>query len=204
MTFQKPDIEYWNRKFTAYMHDPLDKAFQIKGHVNRAAQFIEEFGLQMPNEEHWKKADGVAAEFERGQVPSYNADQNKNGAVEFLKFPVVTHPTSSGGKLNISFSDLGDVSAEKISQALLNFMGEEIKDYSENFDESGFAVARFFYTHLALRFKLAKKNVAGLGAFWHRIPADTRFPDHSIWQHNALCSAVCSCMEIPIFSAIAR
>jgi len=35
-----------------------------------------------------------------------------------------------------------------------------------------------------------------LGALWHRLPADTRFPDHSIWQHNALVSAIDSCFRL--------
>ena len=55
-------------------------------------------------------------------------------------------------------------------------------------------MARFLYTHLLLRFRLADKNVAEIGALWHRLPADSRFPDHSIWQHNALTSALYSCM----------
>lgn len=72
------------------------------------------------------------------------------------------------------------------------------KGYSDTFrnDEAGFAMARFLYNHLVLRFRLAENNVGGLGAFWHRIPADSRFPDHSIWQHNALCSALSSAIEL--------
>jgi CRISPR-associated protein Cmr2 len=47
-----------------------------------------------------------------------------------------------------------------------------------------------------LRFQLAEQNKAGLGGLWHRLPADTRFPDHSIWQHNALTSALYSSMRL--------
>ncbi len=71
-------------------------------------------------------------------------------------------------------------------------------DYAGEFanDEQQFAHARFLYTHLVLRFALAENNVGGLGALWHRLPADSRFPDHTIWQHNALCSALYSCMKL--------
>ena len=41
---------------------------------------------------------------------------------------------------------------------------------------------------------MAEEDVAEIGALWHRLPADSRFPDHSIWQHNALISALYSCM----------
>ena len=204
MTFTKPDTAYWNRKFIAYMHDPLDKILQIKGHENRAELLLEKFGLQKPNEEFWKKADGIAAGFERGQVPSYSADPNKNGAVDFLQNPIITHPTSEQAQLKISMPSVNDETAKQINEKLLKFMESEIGmkagqgGYSDEFKgkEDLFSFARFLYTHLALRFKLAEKNVGGLGAFWHRIPADSRFPDHSIWQHNALCSALCSCIEL--------
>lgn len=204
MTYQKPDTGYWDRKFIAYMHDPIDKIFQIQGHEQRAAQFLEKYGLQKTNEEFWKKADGIAAGFERGQVPSYSADPNKNGAVDFLKNPVITHPTSETARLKISLPAGDGETARRINENLLSFMEQEIGmkagqgGYSENFKgmEDRFSVARFLYTHLVLRFKLAEQNVGGLGGFWHRVPADTRFPDHSIWQHNALCSALCSCIEL--------
>ncbi len=204
MTFKKPDTSYWDSKFIAYMHDPFDKIFQIQGHEQRSTQFLEKYGLQKTNEEFWKKADGIAAGFERGQIPSYSPDPNKNGAVNFLENPVITHPTSETARLKILLSDPEHNTADHIFHELLDFMEKEIGikagkgGYSDKFkgEEERFAMARFLYTHLVLRFRLAERNVGGLGGFWHRVPADTRFPDHSIWQHNALCSAFCSCIEL--------
>ncbi|MFH1514327.1 MAG: type III-B CRISPR-associated protein Cas10/Cmr2, partial [bacterium] len=204
MTFTKPDSPYWERKFIAYMHDPLDKIFQIPGHGERAALFLDKYGLQKPNDDFWKKADVIAAGFERGQVPSYSADSNKNGAVDFLKNPVISHPTSEKDQLRISMSAAEGETAKQINEKLLEFIEKEIGmkagqgGYSDEFkgEEEQFAVARFLFTHLVLRFELAENNVGGLGGFWHRVPADSRFPDHSIWQHNALCSALCSCIEL--------
>jgi CRISPR-associated protein Cmr2 len=203
MTFTKPDRGYWERKFIAYMHDPFDKVFRIQGHGERAAQFLDKYGLQKPNEDFWKKADMISAGFERGQVPSYSADPNRNGAVDFLENPTITHPTSKKAHLKITIPNADGEKAREIHQELLEFVEKEIGmkpgqgGYSDQFEgkEDQFAVARFLYTHLALRFKLAESNVGGLGGFWHRVPADSRFPDHSIWQHNALCSALCSSIE---------
>lgn len=204
MTFKKPDISYWDSKFIAYMHDPFDKIFKIQGHGQRATQFLEKYGLQKTNEEFWKKADGIAAGFERGQIPSYSPDPNKNGAVDFLENPIITHPTSETARLKILLSGSKETTADHIFHELLDFMEKEIGTnpgkggYSDKFkgEEERFAMARFLYIHLVLRFRLAEQNVGGLGGFWHRVPADSRFPDHSIWQHNALCSAFCSCIEI--------
>jgi hypothetical protein len=32
MSFKKPDRQYWDDKFAAYLHDPFDKVFRIQGH----------------------------------------------------------------------------------------------------------------------------------------------------------------------------
>ncbi|MBW1920941.1 MAG: type III-B CRISPR-associated protein Cas10/Cmr2, partial [Deltaproteobacteria bacterium] len=204
MGFEKPDTRYWDDKFAAYLHDPFDKVFQIKGHGERAADLLEIFGLQKPNEEFWKKADSIAAGFERGQVPSHSSDPQKNGAVDFQKRPVLTHPTSRKARLEMNFSDMTAQNIEKIHGELAAFLKENIGikagagGYSDEFkgDHKRFAIARFLYTHLVLRFRLAHKNVGGIGALWHRLPADSRFPDHSIWQHNSLVSALYSCMSL--------
>ncbi|MBF0101674.1 MAG: type III-B CRISPR-associated protein Cas10/Cmr2 [Desulfobacterales bacterium] len=204
MTFTTPDSTYWENKLAAYLHDPLDKVFQISGHENRAAIFLDKYGIPKPNDEFWKKADGIAAGFERGQVPSYSTDSTKNGSVDFIKNPVISHPTSEKAQLKINIPDAASQKDKNIHDKLIEFIKKDIGmkagqgGYSDQFkgEEKRFAIARFLYTHLVLRFKLAEKNVGGLGAFWHRIPADTRFPDHSIWQHNALCSALSSCIQL--------
>ena len=203
------DTQYWNNKFTAFMHDPFDKVFRIPGHEERAAELIKQYGLDMPNEKFWKKADSLAAGFERGQVPSYHKDENKNGAVNYLNNIVLTHPTSDELFLNIKLPEpLDGMGMDDAESYIYNHLNKELKKligstddqsgYSGKFegDPDRFAIARFFYTYLRLRFILADNNVASLGAFWHRIPADSRFPDHSIWQHNALTSAFYSCMEL--------
>ena len=202
MTWQKPDTSYWNNKFAAWWHDPIDKVFGIQKHEERAAAYLQLFGIDRPNDEFWKMADAIAAGFERGQVPTYNADDNKNGAVDFDKNPIITHPTS-GDKGSLKIVGM-DATPDNIHVAAIEFLKKNIGmeagkgDYAARFekDPSRFAVARLLYTHLVLRFALAEQNIGGLGALWHRVPADSRFPDHSIWQHNALCSAISSCIEL--------
>ncbi|AEI15250.1 CRISPR-associated protein, Crm2 family [Flexistipes sinusarabici DSM 4947] len=192
---------YWDNKFWAYMHDPFDKCFDIKGHVERAKEIVSIFGIDSPNQDFWKKADGIASGFERGQIVGYSSDEEKSGAVDFLKNPVITHPT--GEKSHLKF-DLSDASAKQIWEKLKNYLEKEIGKeagtggYSDQFEgkPNDFKKARFLYTHLVLRFRLAQDNVGDIGALWHRLPADTRFPDHSIWQHNALVSAIQSCFEL--------
>lgn len=197
----KREDNYWNNKFWAYMHDPFDKCFDIKRHVERAKKIVDLFGVTPPNNDFWKKADGIASGFERGQIVGYSSDEEKSGAVDFTKSPVLTHPTGEKAQITVN---LEDVDGEQIFQSLTDFIKKEIGvrpgegGFSDRFknDPKKFAIARFFYTHLVLRFRLATENVGGIGALWHRLPADTRFPDHSIWQHNALVSAIQSCFDL--------
>ncbi len=209
MKFLKPNESYWNNKMIAYFHDPIDKVFDIQGHEKRGEETLKCFGLQKPNNEFWKTADGIASGFERGQVPSYVSKDNKedstrSGMIDFKISPTITHPTTEGSA-NIQF-DLSKVNKEYIFKEVIKSLTTQIgatpetcgfsnKDQFKNNPEA-FAYSRFLYSHLALRFKLAENNVAGLGALWHRLPADTRFPDHTIWQHNGLVSALSSCIEL--------
>lgn len=207
MTFPRPAATYWNNKLAAYLHDPIDKVFRIQGHEKRAAMQLETFGLEKPNESFWKRADAIASGFERGQVPSFSSDPNQNGAVDFGRHPIVTHPTAENNPLEIVLPAVNDVPfCEQIGEQLILFLKKEIGmrpgigGYSDNAifkdNPDAFAFARFLYVHLGLRFKLGENNVGGLGGLWHRLPADSRFPDHTIWQHNALTSALYSCMDM--------
>jgi len=201
MTWTKPDTSYWNEKFAAWWHDPIDKVLAIPGHEERAADYLQIFGMDRPNDAFWRKADGIAAGFERGQVPTFSTDPGKNGAVDYRHSPRLTHPTSQNGLLTIqgTLPEVNDV-FPGVQDFLKKTIGTKAGkgDYAAKFaqDEHRFAQARFLYTHLVLRFALAENNVGGLGALWHRLPADSRFPDHTIWQHNALCSALYSSMEL--------
>lgn len=94
MTWQIPDTSYWENKFAAYWHDPIDKVISIQNHEERAADYLQIFGIDRPNDEFWQMADAIAAGFERGQVPSHSTDDTKNGAVDFAESPVITHPTT--------------------------------------------------------------------------------------------------------------
>ena len=202
---------YWENKILAYLHDPFDKAFCIPGHEERAQKLVYSFlGEHVSLEKgHYSIADGIASGFERGQLPSYSSDENKSGAIDFLKFSEITHPTSEEARLKLNLpEEILEKLNDKDNKAVADYITEEVKNYLkklpyvgnnpediEKLNGKSGAMARFFLLHLALRFYLANNDVAGLGALWHKLPADTRFPNHSIWNHNAMVSAIKSCME---------
>ncbi len=194
--------EYWDDKFCAYLHDPIDKAMSIPGHERRAAEILNIFGLEPRLKEYWDMADRLASGFERGVLPGYvENNPRKNGAINFLENPQITHPTGNDAALAFN---LDGITHERVYSELKSFLEEKIGMFGgqkglsslNTGDADTFSRTRFFYLHLVLRFMLAEGNVGGLGALWHRLPADTRIPNHSIWHHNALTSALYSSREL--------
>lgn len=196
----KQPTSYWNNKLLAYLHDPPEKVFCIQKHEAHAQKILNLFSLENPNKQFWKLADQIASGLDRGQVPSYNSDPNQNGAINFGDQGVITHPVSAQS-LEIDLKDLKErfpdnkKLAAYLNQELLKFLEKEIKDETED-DPKKIAIKRFLSLHLMSRFKLAAQNIGEIGGLWHRLPADSRFPDHSIWHHNQLVSAINSCFEI--------
>lgn len=204
----KQDTDYWNHKVKAFLHDPPDKAIQIPGHEERANRLLDALGIQSTlDPKEYKQADIVASGMDRAVLPGYSSEPQKNGAIDFCEHPAITHPSGSDGQLGLSLpmSDqkqlLGQVESE-MRELLQEDVGQftDGRGLSEKSrykgDEAAFAPARFHYLFFLLRRRLAEKNIGGLGGLWHRMPADTRIPDHSIWQHSGLVSALASCFRL--------
>ncbi|MBN2299296.1 MAG: type III-B CRISPR-associated protein Cas10/Cmr2 [Deltaproteobacteria bacterium] len=206
----KPNESYWIDKLEAYLHDPFDKVFHIQGHEKRAARLKKVYGIQeCTNDEQWKKADGMASGIQRGQVPSHSEEETRKGSVDFYKNPVLTHAISGAAPIRAILpegSSASETFADDLNRKIEEYLKEKIgmkpgdgglsneKIYENN--PQAFSFARFLYTHLVLRGKLSEDNVGDLGALWHRLPADSRFPDHTIWQHAGMVSAINSCLNL--------
>lgn len=199
----RKDAEYWDAKLSVYLHDPPDKALKIQGHEDRSARLAVVLGgLPTTDKEVYKKADIIASGMDRVILPSHHKDTGKSGSVDFLEAAILTHPTGSDGPLRIKIKD--KLSIEEIAEGMKQIINSDLgmkagqgglSDRFKN-DQAGFAAARFHYVHHVLRARLAEENIGGLGGLWYRLPADTPIPDHSIWQHCAMVSALTSCFRL--------
>jgi len=209
------NLDYWIHKTKAFLHDPPDKAIHIPGHEERSNDLLAALGLvgSSLSKDEYQQADIIASGMDRACLPGYVAgdDDTKNGAVDFSKSPQITHPTGGNPPLTLTLPDIFASSpAESVNQinsAIQAMLKEDLGDtagsgkglseqvaYKGN--EERFAPARFHYLYFLLRRRLARKDIGGLGGLWHRLPADTRLPDHSIWQHSGLVSALASSMRL--------
>lgn len=192
LTTFRDAADYWNRKLAFYLHDPPDKALAIPGHEERARGLRELFHLPAPDEGLWQRADGVASGLDRAWLPGYDPATEKSGAVDFCLAPKLTHPVSLTPAMNLA-GPLPE--AKEIFPVVQEKFQEAQRPLEEAFpgQPARLAPARFHLVHHALREILARTPEARLGGLWLRLPADTRLPDHSIWQHCALTSALATC-----------
>lgn len=202
---------YWQHKLSLWLHDPAHKMLDIRGHEARAAEIARLLDVSVPDKDSYQNADMIAAGLTRAALPKYSADE-QNGAVNFREKPILTHPLVKDGKLAFAWDTMPGIDAvhQGLCQLLTADLGlgktiEELQALPEDqrplsgfFDKRNtpeeWARALYFYLFFALKKRLRQKNVGALGAAWDVLPADSRMPDHCLWHHLGLTSAIGSCM----------
>ncbi len=181
----------WNTKLAAWTHDPAEKALVLlrdpAGHERGTVAALQQdifgaAGLPDSLREAVRKADHWAAAADRPQWPRVKEDGPYADwtQVRFTEAPILIHPLSGEkydlGKLaEISPAAIKAVSTDHFRQLILP-------------DAAGPVDAR----RTALNFWRFGPSTpaADLGALWELLPADTRVPDHTIWAHLDLSSAL--------------
>ena len=171
----------WEDKIKAFLHDPPSKALNIKGHKEISKRFLDEWYISSGGNEIY---DQISASADRPGVPGH-----KEGcSVDFKESPEITHPIS-GGRLHLDLSALNISSIEDNAIKMISEMPLNKDDIEKS---------KFFTLLEGLKQKLSRDE-SSLYSIWNKIPADTRIPDHSIWHHNSLVSALSSCKGEPYF-----
>ncbi len=173
----------WQTKLLARLHDPGCKALILmrtrEGHEALFRDLRKQLdGLPMANDSIRKRADWWASAADRPNWPRDLYDR-----VHWTKNPVLLHPLSGEtidltGKGRLSEIDPAEVQTRE-SEHL-----QRLFDACEN------DPARILLAHWRFGSELAEEDDNNkLGALWQQLPADTRIPDHSIWEHLDLTSA---------------
>ena len=189
-----PDL--WKRKLAAWLHDPAEKALVLMRDVDNAGQRIgHEQGsvaelraaLGIRKKDFDKRADHYAAAADRPQWPCEDGRSRPSWAnVRFVDQPVLIHPLSGE---QIPLGKLTEIHAGQIRSASLDHFNTLIERDADGRPD-------YRLTQLAFwRFGPEPVLVAPeLGELWRLLPADTRVPDHSIWQHLDIVSALSGAM----------
>jgi len=186
-----PDLseEEWKRKLLAFLHDPPEKALDVpehtkrrESHVNRAMEGeMVQFGWFFD-----RICDHTAAAADRFCFPRF-----PHGAASFdpssgapFHHPLGSSAGSSGGLTFDGKCPSADHASEMLraAQERLGLDGKSFED-------------RFW-----LHWRFWQEEVSeGVGNNKHPsmafLPADTRIPDHTIWTHCSVTSALQTCVE---------
>ncbi|MDR3631417.1 MAG: type III-B CRISPR-associated protein Cas10/Cmr2 [Desulfocapsaceae bacterium] len=207
------NLHYWQEKLSLWLHDPVHKAFDIRRHEFLAREITDLLHIPSPAKDTYQNADMMASGLTRAAMPGYDTNEEQSGAIVFSASPYVTHPLVAGLKLRLPIT--GKTSAAEIHESLkvlltkdlgLNKTHEELSTLpAEEKPLSGYfnwkdtpeewAQALYFYLFFALQKRLRLENVGGLGGAWDLLPADSRMPDHSLWHHLGLTSAIGSALS---------
>jgi CRISPR-associated protein Cmr2 len=180
------DSNFWLLKINALLHDPPNKPFNIKNHEGTAQALSQSLNISLGKHD-FKQADWIASAADRLNFPGY---QHIGGA----DFSYLTHPLA-GVRLNLGRGKLlpKDINetqlTEVIKQSLISIKPEIKQDPKKLF--------LWLWRNWSSQIQQTEGNQ--LGALWDLLPADTRIPDHSIWAHQALTSAIAATNSNPAF-----
>jgi len=177
--------DFWKRKLAAYLHDPPSKALDIRTHGERSDAAFHRAG------------------FVDTEIGDYFTHADHTGAAaDRLPFP-----GSQSSGLSCSFDGIRNAFRHPLSGQMLPFHaefrsaeqgieGEEsvqplltANSLANLADDKSRWRARFF-----AHWRLWKKHASEKDYRLALLPADTRIPDHSIWTHMQVVSALGGCM----------
>jgi CRISPR-associated protein Cmr2 len=188
-------MNLWQRKLLAYLHDPPSKPLNIREHGEMAESLIRGAGFDDPAQVRWffdKICDRTAAAADRLAFPK----PKPGGLVcEFTGGPDSPfHHPLGGGAFSFDQPIIATEAEALIANAQPAYLDATRAAWS---DEADLWRARFFLHWRLWRHSASVSRGRSQGdgrlAF---LPADTRIPDHSTWNHCSLVSALQSCVEI--------
>jgi CRISPR-associated protein Cmr2 len=162
----------WEAVLLSYLHDPPDKARDIRGHESRAVPLASAaLGREVTRDElhrDTRTEDQLGSVAERLPMPNPGAKYERavspsDGVLR------VTHPLS-GAERQVRVMPLAETASEETLRGIVR--------QTEKAHDPAWARRRF----LAL-WRYWPDALAARHADWAHLPADTRQPDHTIWQH---------------------
>ncbi|MDR4506856.1 MAG: type III-B CRISPR-associated protein Cas10/Cmr2 [Candidatus Brocadiaceae bacterium] len=181
------------KKIQAILHDPPEKALILGkvGHEERASNLMRiiEGSASITNET--KDADHIASASDR-----INFSRDIEAKADFPKEPVIVHPLS-GKEFKIPPSATSAITGIDYKLVMDN-VEEAIKEIALKYpDLESRYLSLWAEFYEIIKKKEKESGKSALGQLWELLPADTRIPDHSIWEHRRVTSAIAGALPEP-------
>jgi CRISPR-associated protein Cmr2 len=177
------------KKIQALLHDPPEKPIILGkiGHEGKAKEQMAVFIDEARIPEDVRTADYIAAAADRVNLP-----KDEKFIADFRRQPVIKHPLSARefDLKSLALVDINDITAT-VDRAIV-YLEDKYKNDNER-------IYLALWRELVERLKTDPKDAAKLGQLWELLPADTRIPDHSIWEHKRVASAIAGALPKPAF-----
>ncbi len=181
----------WETKLASRLHDPVEKALILmrtaEGHEGGTSQALRErLGLHSLPEvvaaavrqaDHWASAADRAAFPNRNADGRYPAWQN----VRFHERPVIIHPLTGA---ELALDKLTDIDPGAAKALALDHFTKLI--HEGDLQRTALAFWRFG----------PEIDADEIKSLWALLPADTRVPDHTIFDHLDLTAALATCFAL--------
>jgi CRISPR-associated protein Cmr2 len=179
----------WKKKLAAWLHDPAEKALVLMrdevGHEQGSVAKLRDL-LGIEASDFDKRADWFAAVADRPQWPFEPGRPRPAWAnVHWIERPVLVHPLSGQ---EVDLGKLGDEPARAWREVSLDHFSELIVRSPDGNPDDRLTFLAFW------RFG-PESPAPAIGQLWRMLPADTRVPDHSIWQHLDVVSALAGALH---------
>lgn len=189
-----PQNDFWKSKLAAYLHDPPSKCVDIRQHEDHArllfrqAGFTDEEEIRRLGDAYAKPSDWAASAADRFPFPKSRG--NVSSAFDGVRARF-HHPLSSGLELAFHKEFSSAEMAMEVDQDLQPIVAD-----APDASEATKWRDRFF-----AHWRLWEKFTAEHDYRFASLPAETRLPDHSVWTHMQLVSALDGCSDAPGFKA---
>ncbi len=175
-----------------FLHDPVDKCLDIPTHIERAKGYAEILDITDLEEKGlYRPSDSIASAMERSILPEEAWKGEKKITQELTE---IRHPLSEGKipneKMQIPLKDYPEkFRNEKEIKELIEEAYKELKELtqSSNNQTKLLIIYRNLFDKAQEKLKSKYPEIAKLIQI---LPADTRTPDHSLFEHLKITSAI--------------
>lgn len=194
----------WTLKLHAFLHDPFEKPLILfsERHAVRAEELTALLGLAAPTpsmRRTIRDADHYASAMNRLVVEN---SQTRH-PVDFMQHPLVVHPLSGetldleglGGALAV----LDEQGLDRVVQGAKTTVETVLQDIVRHHGQDHQRLFLALWRLLPERLRQEGTRSERIGYLWSLLPADSRVPDHSIWDHLSSTSAMATALDTPAF-----
>jgi len=192
----KQNEQYWKNKLLAFLHDPPCKALNIREHEQIAKQFMQSAGFTQADiigYEKSLKSELLKAGNSQAELNGFNKHPDHiASAIDRFPFPqkvCTAHFDGQEGNTFIHPFSNRQYFMFRLKRTEGKYVGvlqDAFGAIKGNWKQKFFLYWRRWLENAILH----QENNSGNLAFF---PADTRIPDHTIWTHMAITSALEGC-----------